>query len=176
MPALADQFDVIAPDYPGFGNSDMPDQARFSYTFERTSEIIESFLEKVGYTHFGLYIQVYGGPIGFRIITRRPDFLEWLIIQNTNAYEVGFTSCVGRPARRILEKSDARDRKAARSLLAFRCPWQGLAPAALVASTRGTERDCRQVGRAVNDWLTTRWSQTTWPRPSTRSHIEDRKL
>ena len=92
MQALADQFHVIAPDYPGFGNSDMPDPAKFAYTFDRTSEIIESFLEKTGFTRFGLYAQDYGGPVGFRIVIRRPDWLEWLIIQNTNAYEIGFTA------------------------------------------------------------------------------------
>ncbi len=89
--ALAERFHVIAPDYPGFGNSDMPDPARFAYTFDRTSEIIESFLQQVGFTRFELYVQDYGGPVGFRIVTRRPEWLEWLIIQNTNAYEVGFT-------------------------------------------------------------------------------------
>lgn len=92
IPALADRFHIVAPDYPGFGNSDIPDPATFSYTFEKTSEIIESFLRKVGFTRFGLYLQDYGGPVGFRLITRRPEWLEWLIIQNTNAYEVGFTA------------------------------------------------------------------------------------
>ena len=70
----------------------MPDPAKFAYTFDRTSEIIESFLRKIGFNRFGLYVQDYGGPVGFRIVTRRPDWLEWLIIQNTNAYEVGFTA------------------------------------------------------------------------------------
>jgi pimeloyl-ACP methyl ester carboxylesterase len=107
MPALADQFHVIAPDYPGFGNSDMPDPARFSYTFERTSEIIESFLEKVGFTHFGLYIQDYGGPIGFRIITRRSGVAHHTEHERLRGR---LHLCVGRPAR--------RDRKAARRLLA----------------------------------------------------------
>ena len=92
MPALADRFHVIAPDYPGFGNSDMPDPTKFAYTFDKTSEIIEAFLRNVGFTRFGLYAQDYGGPVGFRIVTRRPDWLEWLIIQNTNAYEIGFTA------------------------------------------------------------------------------------
>ena len=92
MPALAERFHVIAPDYPGFGNSAMPDPARFSYTFDRISAIVESFLAKVGFTSFGLYVQDYGGPVGFRIVTRRPEWLEWLIVQNSNAYEVGFTS------------------------------------------------------------------------------------
>ena len=92
MPALADRFHVIAPDYPGFGNSDIPDPTKFAYTFDKTSEIIEAFLRNVGFTRFGFYAQDYGGPVGFRIVTRRPDWLDWLIIQNTNAYEVGFTS------------------------------------------------------------------------------------
>ena len=91
IPALADHFHVIAPDYPGFGNSDMPSTKEFTYTFDRLSEIIEDFLKVIGFTHFGLYMQDYGGPVGFRIISRHPDWLEWLIIQNTNAYEVGFT-------------------------------------------------------------------------------------
>ena len=77
MPALADRFHVIAPDYPGFGNSDIPDPAKFTYTFDKTSEIIEAFLRNVGFTRFGLYAQDYGGPVGFRIVTRRPDWLEW---------------------------------------------------------------------------------------------------
>jgi pimeloyl-ACP methyl ester carboxylesterase len=92
IPALAERFHVIAPDYPGFGNSAMPDPATFGYTFDRLSAIVESFLAKVGFTRFGLYVQDYGGPVGFRIVTRRPEWLEWLIVQNSNAYEVGFTS------------------------------------------------------------------------------------
>jgi pimeloyl-ACP methyl ester carboxylesterase len=92
IPTLADRFHVVAPDYPGFGNSSIPDPAAFAYTFDKTSEIIEHFLEQVGFTHAGFYLQDYGGPVGFRILTRRPEWLEWLIIQNTNAYEVGFTA------------------------------------------------------------------------------------
>ena len=92
IPALANSFHVIAPDYPGFGNSDMPDPASFDYTFDKLSEVVESLLKKIGFTSFGLYMQDYGGPVGFRIITRHPNWLEWLIVQNTNAYEIGFTS------------------------------------------------------------------------------------
>jgi pimeloyl-ACP methyl ester carboxylesterase len=92
IPALADRFHVIAPDYLGFGNSDIPDPAKFPYTFDKLSEIVESFLQQQGFDHFGLYIQDYGGPVGFRIVTRHEDWLDWLIIQNSNAYEVGFTS------------------------------------------------------------------------------------
>jgi pimeloyl-ACP methyl ester carboxylesterase len=92
IPALADQFHVIAPDYPGFGNSDLPDPAKYSYTFDTLSEVVEEFLREKRFNRFGLFAQDYGGPVGFRIVERNPDWLEWLIIQNTNAYEVGFTS------------------------------------------------------------------------------------
>ena len=92
IPALAKNFHIVAPDYPGFGNSDMPDPETYSYSFEKTSEIVEAFLKKIGFTRFGLYMQDYGGPVGFRIMTRHADWLTWLIIQNTNAYEVGFTA------------------------------------------------------------------------------------
>jgi pimeloyl-ACP methyl ester carboxylesterase len=89
---LANHFHVVAPDYPGFGNSDLPSPDEFNYTFDRLSEVVQDFLKVIGFTHFGLYMQDYGGPVGFRIITRHPEWLEWLIIQNTNAYEIGFTS------------------------------------------------------------------------------------
>ena len=91
IPALAAKFHVIAPDYPGFGNSDAPDPAHFAYTFDHLAEIIGSFLAQKGFTRFGLYAQDYGGPVGFRIVTKNPEALEWLILQNTNADEVGFT-------------------------------------------------------------------------------------
>ena len=92
IPALADKFHVIAMDYPGFGNSDMPDPEKYPYTFDRTSEVIEAFLKRKEVTRFGLFAQDYGGPVGFRIVSRNPQWLQWLIIQNTNAYEVGFTA------------------------------------------------------------------------------------
>ncbi len=91
IPALADRFHVISPDYPGFGNSDMPDPKNFAYTFDRLSQVTEHFLQAKGFNHYGLFVQDYGGPVGFRIVGRNPGALEWLIIQNTNAYEVGFT-------------------------------------------------------------------------------------
>ena len=88
---LGDKFHVIAPDYPGFGNSDTPDPATYPYTFDKLSEVVEAFLAAKGFDHYGLFVQDYGGPVGFRILGRHPESLDWLIIQNTNAYEVGFT-------------------------------------------------------------------------------------
>ena len=89
--SLSDRFHVIAPDYPGFGHSDIPDPAKYSYTFDGLSEVIEEFLKLKGFERYGLYVQDYGGPVGFRIVGRNPKALDWLIVQNSNAYEVGFT-------------------------------------------------------------------------------------
>ena len=95
IPALADRFHVISPDYPGFGNSDAPGPREFGYTFDHLAEITKKFLRQKGFDRFGLYLQDYGGPVGFRIVTETPEVLEWLVIQNTNAYEVGFTPAWG---------------------------------------------------------------------------------
>ena len=69
------------------------------------SEITEDFLKAVGFTRFGLYMQDYGGPVGFRIVTRNPEWMEWLILQNTNAYEIGFTSAAWDGLRNALWKN-----------------------------------------------------------------------
>jgi pimeloyl-ACP methyl ester carboxylesterase len=92
MEALAPRFHIVAPDYPGFGNSEMPPREKYAYTFERTAEIVESLLGQIGFTEFGLYMQDYGGPVGFRILNRHPAWAQWLIVQNTNLYELGFTT------------------------------------------------------------------------------------
>jgi pimeloyl-ACP methyl ester carboxylesterase len=91
IPALADRFHVLSPDYPGFGNSDLPDPAKFEYTFDRLSAVIEKLLMQTGFTKAGYYMHDYGGPIGLRFLVRHPDWVEWLVLQNSNAYEEGFT-------------------------------------------------------------------------------------
>jgi pimeloyl-ACP methyl ester carboxylesterase len=90
--ALSDRFHLIAPDYPGFGLSDIPDPATWAYTFDRIAAVIERFLALKGFERYGLFVQDYGGPVGFRVVANNPDALEWLVIQNSNAYEVGFTA------------------------------------------------------------------------------------
>ena len=92
VPALADRFHVIAPDYQGFGNSDQPDPASYAYTFDGIALTMEKFLAVKGFKRYGMFVQDYGGPVGFRIAGRQPDALEWLIVQNSNAYEEGFTA------------------------------------------------------------------------------------
>jgi pimeloyl-ACP methyl ester carboxylesterase len=91
IPKLADKFYVVAPDYPGFGNSDAPSPLRLSYTFDKLSEIVENLLSYLGVNRFTLFIQDYGSPVGFRIALRHPDWIEAIVCQNGNAYEEGFT-------------------------------------------------------------------------------------
>ncbi len=92
IPALADRFHVLSPDYPGFGNTDMPDPVEWDYTFEHLTDIVDRLLHEVGFIGpMGIYMQDYGGPIGNRLITRHPDWLQWQVIQNANSYEEGFT-------------------------------------------------------------------------------------
>jgi hypothetical protein len=93
IPALADRFHVLSPDYPGFGNTDLPDPAEWAYTFDHLADIVEGLLVKTGFTgRMGIYRQDYGGPIGNRLIARHPDWLMWQVIQNSNSYEEGFTA------------------------------------------------------------------------------------
>ena len=119
IPALADRFHVISPDYPGFGNSDFPDPAKFSYTFDKLAEVVEHFLAEKGFDRFGLYVQDYGGPVGFRIVTKNPKALEWLIIQNTNAYEIGFTAAWGGLRDALWHNRSPENESAVAGLLEF---------------------------------------------------------
>jgi len=86
---LGDRYHLIAPDYPGFGNSDMPARERFAYTFDNLSVVMEKFIDALKLTHFALYMQDYGAPVGYRIAVRRPELIRALILQNGNAYEEG---------------------------------------------------------------------------------------
>ncbi|KGO91830.1 alpha/beta fold hydrolase [Flavobacterium subsaxonicum] len=86
---LADDFHLIAPDYPGYGRSEQPPMAEFDYTFENLSNIMKTLLDELGIKKFSLYLMDYGAPIGFRIASRNPDQVETLIIQNGCAYEEG---------------------------------------------------------------------------------------
>ncbi len=93
IPALAERFHVLSADYPGFGNTDMPDPGEWAYTFDHLTDIVEGLLLEVGFTGaMGIYMQDYGGPVGNRLIARHPDWLQWQVIQNANSYEEGFTA------------------------------------------------------------------------------------
>jgi pimeloyl-ACP methyl ester carboxylesterase len=89
MPLLADRFHLIAPDYPGFGHSAAPSPDEFAYTFDGLADVVEAFVERLDLPTFGLYMQDFGGPVGFRLATRKPERVSFLVVQNANAYEEG---------------------------------------------------------------------------------------
>lgn len=86
---LADRFHLVAPDYPGFGNSSMPTVNEFDYTFDHLADVMEKFTEALELSKYSLYVMDYGAPIGFRLATKHPQRVEALIVQNGNAYEEG---------------------------------------------------------------------------------------
>jgi len=91
IPELATRYHVVAPDYIGFGYSDVPARASFTYTFEHLTAVIDKFLSQTGNTHYTLYMQDYGGPVGFRLAVAHPERVEGLIVQNSNAYVEGIS-------------------------------------------------------------------------------------
>lgn len=89
IPALADKYRVLAPDYPGFGNSSSPSVTDFDYSFDNLARVVDKFTRAVGADRFVMYVQDYGAPIGFRIASTQPERIKGLVIQNGNAYEQG---------------------------------------------------------------------------------------
>jgi pimeloyl-ACP methyl ester carboxylesterase len=102
---LANDYHLIAPDYPGFGLSSAPATSVFEYTFDNVSKIMNQFIDALNLDSFYLLMQDYGGSIGFRIATRRPNLIKGLIIQNANAYKEGF----GEWAMKIGQLKQAND-------------------------------------------------------------------
>lgn len=91
IPRLADRFHIVAPDLPGFGQSDMPSREKFSYTFENIATVIDRFTEVIGLKTFAVYVFDYGAPTGFRIALKHPERITAIISQNGNAYEEGLS-------------------------------------------------------------------------------------
>lgn len=89
IPALGDEFHLVAPDYPGFGASSMPSVEEFEYSFDKLGEVIERFVDTLSLENYFLYLMDYGAPIGFRLASRRPERVLGLIVQNGNAYDEG---------------------------------------------------------------------------------------
>jgi pimeloyl-ACP methyl ester carboxylesterase len=86
---LADYYHLVAPDYPGFGHSDWPDPKKFAYTFDHYAEIMNHFTEVLGLSRYTLYMQDYGGPVGFRMALVHPERIEALIVQDAVAHNEG---------------------------------------------------------------------------------------
>ena len=86
---LSDTFHLIAPDYPGYGHSDWPDPQHFAYTFDHIASVMNDFTEALGLSHYTLYMQDYGGPVGFRMALAHPDRVQALIVQDAVAHNEG---------------------------------------------------------------------------------------
>ena len=89
IPQLADKYRVIAPDYPGFGQSGMPDRSKFAYTFDNYAQVVDKLIRQLGVNRYALYVMDYGAPVGFRLASKSPERITALIVQNGNAYNEG---------------------------------------------------------------------------------------
>jgi pimeloyl-ACP methyl ester carboxylesterase len=116
IPRLADKCHMVAPDLPGFGQSDMPPHDKFRYTFENVARVIERFTEVIGLDRFAVYLFDYGAPTGFRLAIRHPERITAMISQNGNAYEEGLSSG-WTPIRAYWEDPSQANRNALRAFL-----------------------------------------------------------
>ena len=99
IPALADRYHVVAPDYPGFGFTSAPPVTEFTYTFDHLAEVVGAFTEKLGLTKYTLYVQDYGAPVGYRLAVKHPDRVTGLVVQNGNAYVEGLDNKFWEPIK-----------------------------------------------------------------------------
>lgn len=113
MPLLSDQFHIVAPDLPGFGNSDMPGRG---HSFERIATTIDRFTEIIGFDRYAVYVFDYGAPTGFRIAAKHPERIAAIISQNGNAYEEGLSDGWN-PIRAYWQEASEANREALRAFL-----------------------------------------------------------
>jgi len=107
IPALAENYHVIAPDYPGYGNSSMPAVDEFDYSFDNFAQLVGQLVERLKIDHYSLYLMDYGAPVGFRLAAAHPERVDALIIQNGNAYIEGIDNDFWQPIRAYWENRSA---------------------------------------------------------------------
>lgn len=155
IPRLADRYHLVAPDLPGFGFSDAPDRARFAYTFDHLTRVVEGFTDALDLTRYALYVFDYGAPIGFRLALARPERVSAIITQNGNAYEEGLSTAWD-PIQRYWREPTADHREALRTMLTPETTrWQyvhGVPDPTLVAPESYT-LDSALLARPGNDEL-----------------------
>jgi pimeloyl-ACP methyl ester carboxylesterase len=117
IPQLSDRFRLVAPDLPGFGQSDMPASGAFTYTFENIANVIDRFTEVIGLSRFAMYVFDYGAPVGFRLAVNHPERIAAIISQNGNAYEEGLSDG-WIPIQAYWQEPSVANREALRSFLA----------------------------------------------------------
>jgi pimeloyl-ACP methyl ester carboxylesterase len=124
IPLLADRFHIVAPDLPGFGQSDMPARDSFKYTFDNVADVIDRFTQMIGFLKFAVYIFDYGAPTGLRLAVKHPERITAIISQNGNAYEEGLSEGWS-PIRAYWQDASEANRKALREFLAPKATyWQ----------------------------------------------------
>jgi len=116
IPQLSDRFRLVAPDLPGFGQSDMPERSRFNYTFDNIAQVIERFTEVIGLSRFAIYVFDYGAPTGFRLAVSHPERITAIISQNGNAYQEGLSEGWN-PIQKYWKDPSQANRDALRSFL-----------------------------------------------------------
>ncbi len=119
MPALADRFHLVAPDYVGFGHSNAPSCEEFRYTFDNLAAHVAGLVDVLGLTSYVLYMQDYGGPVGFRLFAERPGQVKGFIVQNANAYLEGVGDAPKQALGPLWEKRTPETEKAARDFLSL---------------------------------------------------------
>jgi len=153
IPALADDYHVVAPDLPGFGFSEAPERAPFGYTFDHLADVIDRFTTVAGFARYAVYVFDYGAPVGFRLATRHPERIIAIISQNGNAYEEGLSEGWN-PIQRYWKEPTPENRAALRSFLTPEATkWQythGVQDEALVAPESYT-LDSALLARLGND-------------------------
>lgn len=155
IPALADSYRVIAPDYPGYGHSSMPSHDEFAYTFDNLAYVIDAFTEAVGLTKYALYVQDYGAPVGYRLASRHPERVTAIVVQNGNAYDEGIDNEFWGPIKAYWAEPESREkREALRDLLTYDATkWQYAAgvPHPERVSPDGAAHDQFLLDRPGND-------------------------
>jgi len=116
IPLLADRFNLLAPDLPGFGQSDMPARGSFPYTFDKVADVIDRLTQKVGFDKFAIYVFDYGAPTGFRLAMKHPQRVTAIVSQNGNAYEDGLSEGWN-PIRAYWRDASEANRNALRDFL-----------------------------------------------------------
>lgn len=153
IPLLADRFHVVAPDLPGFGQSDMPDRASFRYSFDNIARVIDRFTDVIGFNCYTVYVFDYGAPTGFRLALRHPERIAAIISQNGNAYVEGLSEG-WTPIRAYWQDPSPANREALRAILTPETTrWQyvhGVADESLV-SPDGYTLDSHYLARPGAD-------------------------
>lgn len=125
IPALADTYHVIAPDYPGFGQSSTPPRDQFEYTFDNLAGVVDEFTQSLGLKSFTIYVQDYGAPIGYRIASAHPERITGLIVQNGNAYLEGLPDSFWAPIKAYWKDRTPENRAALEKALTIdTTKWQ----------------------------------------------------